>query len=330
MKYVFGPVPSRRLGRSLGIDPTPPPSFRGDQAGPGEPKRCAKTCNWNCVYCQLGPTRPFTLKRSSFFPPQELYDELKSALAADSIRQFDWITFVGSGEPTLNKDLGALIRGVKELSDALVAVITNGSLLREAEVREELLQADAVLPTLDAGTPKLYRAINRPPSEYYFDGYIRGLEEFSREYEGKLWIEVMLIKGMNDGEKELGDLASALERIGPSRVHIVLSTRPPAEERVGPADAEALSRAKAILGRRLDVLLPDQGRGGFGGDAADGRLDSLVSIIARHPLSEDDFRRALAEQKASDIDSTIASLLRSGRITITDRLGKRFYRGAKE
>jgi wyosine [tRNA(Phe)-imidazoG37] synthetase (radical SAM superfamily) len=309
MKYVFGPVPSRRLRRSLGIDPTPPPRYReSGNAGPDEGPRAGKACNWNCVYCQLGPTRPFTLRRSSFFPPQELFDELKSALAADSIRQFDWIIFVGSGEPTLNKDLGALIRGVKELSDAPVAVITNGSLLLDAEVRSELLQADAVLPTLDAGDSKLYRAINRPPSEYAFEEYIRGLEEFSREYEGKLWIEVMLIKGMNDGKEALCNLAAALERIGPVEVHIVLPTRPPAEERVRPADAEGLDRAKAILGRRLGVLLPDQGRGGFGDDAAGGGLDPLISIITRHPLSEEDFRRSLSEFRVDDVDSTIASL----------------------
>jgi len=175
MRYIFGPVPSRRLGRSLGIDPTPPPRpAEAAMARPCPNPSVKKACNWNCVYCQLGRTRPFTRKRASFFPPEELLSELRETLAASPCGAIDWITFVGSGEPTLNRDLGSLVRGAKEIYDIPVAVITNGSLLGEAEVKDALLLADAVMPTLDAGSPDLFRRINRPPSDFRLENHVRG------------------------------------------------------------------------------------------------------------------------------------------------------------
>ncbi len=145
MKYVFGPVPSRRLGQSLGIDPVP-----------------LKTCNWNCVYCQLGRTRPLINERKNFFPPEEIIDQVKEASEAHKPGEINWVTFVGSGETILHASIGEMIHQVKTLTTLPVAVITNGSLLYLPEVREELLEADAVLPTLDAGNAILYRKINRP------------------------------------------------------------------------------------------------------------------------------------------------------------------------
>lgn len=139
MKYVFGPVPSRRLGKSLGIDTIP-----------------LKTCNWNCVYCQLGRTIPLNNKRSEYFPSDAILTELEQALASHSSGEIDWVTFVGSGEPTLHSGLGRLIRQVKTRTDLPVAVITNGSLFYLPEVRQDIGVADAVLPTLDAGTAELY------------------------------------------------------------------------------------------------------------------------------------------------------------------------------
>ena len=145
MKYVFGPVPSRRLGQSLGIDTIP-----------------LKTCNWNCVYCQLGRTRPLTNTRREYIPCQDILTEVQQALSAHQPGEIDWVTFVGSGEPTLHSMLGGLIEQVKKLCDLPVAVITNGALLFLSKVRTELAVADAVLPSLDAGNPRLYRKINRP------------------------------------------------------------------------------------------------------------------------------------------------------------------------
>ncbi len=231
MNLVFGPIPSRRLGQSLGIDPIP-----------------LKTCNWNCVYCQLGRSTPLVNERKNYFVPEAILAEVQAALAAHRPGDIDWITFVGSGEPTLHASIGLLIRQVKTLTDLPVAVITNGSLLYLPEVRRELSAADAVLPTLDAGNAQLYRKINRPWSELTFERLLDGLTAFRQVYHGKLWLEVMLVKGLNDTEDALCGIAVALQCIEPDQVHINLPIRPPAEPWVQPPDETGLMRATAILG----------------------------------------------------------------------------------
>jgi len=328
MRYVFGPVPSRRLGRSLGIDPTPPPRLAGTgKVGPYPCPSVQKTCNWNCVYCQLGRTRPFTRKRGSPFPPEELVAELRTTLGAATPGEIDWISSVGSGEPTLNRDLGVFVRAAKGMTDLPIAAITNGSLLGERDVAEALIDADAVLPTLDAGSPGLFRRINRPPAEYEYERHVRGLASFRKAYKGKLWIEVMLLAGLNDGEEALTALAKSLESVGPDAVHIFLPTRPPAETTVMPAGEEGLARARRILGGACEVLMPDEGRGGFACDGGGDALDDIASIVARHPLSEDDLGRALREAGIADVESAIASLVESGKAVKVGRYGTAFYRG---
>lgn len=186
MKYVFGPVPSRRLGRSLGIDTIP-----------------LKTCNWNCVYCQLGRSRPLKNKRQVYVPPERILADVELALTPHKPGEIDWVTFVGSGEPALHIDLGWLIRKVKELTPLPVAVITNGSLLYLPEVREELSAADAILPTLDAGNARLYHKLNRPYPDITYKRLVDGLIAFRKEYRGKFCVEVMLVRGLNDTEEAL-------------------------------------------------------------------------------------------------------------------------------
>ena len=193
MKFVFGPVPSKRLGQSLGIDPIP-----------------LKTCNWNCVYCQLGRTRPVVLKRSNWVDPETILAQVRDALRDHGPGEIDWVTFVGSGEPALHLGLGDMIREIKRLTHIPVAVITNGSLLYLPEVREALLAADAVMPTLDAGNAELYRRINRPHPEITYERLLDGLLEFRECYTGKLWPEVMLVQGLNDDMKK--GLVSKLNR----------------------------------------------------------------------------------------------------------------------
>ena len=227
MKYVFGPLPSRRLGQSLGIDPIP-----------------MKTCNWNCVYCQLGRSSAWrrnggcTLRRRTF------WRRLSKAIEKHGRDGIDWVTFVGSGEPTLHAGLGWMIDELKRRSPIPVAVLTNGSLLDLPEVRRDLRGADAVMPSLDAGTERLYRQINRAAKPFGLDRLVRGLEAFRAEYSGRLWIEVMLISGLNDGDEALRDLAAALHRIGPDEVHINLPVRPPAEPWVEPPPAADCPRCR--------------------------------------------------------------------------------------
>jgi wyosine [tRNA(Phe)-imidazoG37] synthetase (radical SAM superfamily) len=306
MKHVFGPVPSRRLGRSLGIDPIP-----------------FKTCNWNCVYCQLGRSTPMIRERRDWFPPDEIVAEVKEALAAHRPGEIDWVTFVGSGEPTLHASLGRMIRDIKALTTIPVAVITNGSLLYLAEVRQELAAADAVLPTLDAGTEILYRKINRPWPELTFERLVNGLIAFRLEYHGKLWVEVMLLNGINDTEEALRDLAVVLGRIGPDEVHLSLPIRPPAEPWVRPAGAEGLARAQAILGTVAHVLAPVEGT--FDLSGYDNVVDAVVAVITRHPMLEDELIQTLSRWTPGEVERALGELAAGGRAQVVLRYGRRFW-----
>ncbi len=309
MNYVFGPVPSRRLGQSLGIDTIP-----------------LKTCNWNCVYCQLGRTVPLRNERKEYVPRQEILDEVEQALAAHRPDEIDWVTFVGSGEPTLHSKIGWLIRQVKARTEKPVAVITNGALLSLPEVRQELSVADAVLPTLDAGNAALYRKINRPHPDITFERHLQGLIDFRQEYHGKLWVEVMLVRGLNDSEQALTELAAVLKRVQPDEVHILQPTRPPVETWVQPPDEEGLLRARAILGNVASVIHSASGTFDLSGFTS--LVDAVVSIITRHPMREDELRKALSRWSSSDVDATLQALEQSGRAQVVERYGVRFWSAA--
>jgi wyosine [tRNA(Phe)-imidazoG37] synthetase (radical SAM superfamily) len=298
MTYVYGPVPSRRLGRSLGVDPIP-----------------LKTCNWNCVYCQLGYTAPLTAERRDYAPPDEIVRETLAALEAHA-GAVDWITFVGSGEPTLHASLGRMIREVKARTAVPVAVITNGSLLHRPDVRGDLLPADAVLPTLDAGTEDLYLRINRPLPEFTFARLVEGLVAFRAEYRGRLWVEVMLVKGLNDSEEALSDIAAVLRRVGPDEVHLNVPVRPPAEPWVEPPDEAGLARARRILGPVAHTLTaaPELA---FSGDTA----EEIARIVRCHPMAEEEVLRALPPGEGARI---LAQLLSKGLVQVVVRGGRRF------
>jgi len=306
MNYVFGPVPSRRLGQSLGIDTIP-----------------LKTCNWNCVYCQLGRTLPLTNERREYIPREEILAEVKSALASHKPGEIDWITFVGSGEPTLHSGMGWLIRQVKALTAIPVAVITNGTLLYQPEVREELSEADAILPTLDAGNAALYRKINRPHPEATFERHVDGLINFRKEYHGKLWVEVMLVRDLNDTEQALTELAATLQKIQPDEVHIILPTRPPVETWVQPPDEEGLLRARAILGNVASVIHSASGTFDLSGFTS--LVDAVVSIVTRHPMREDELVTTLNRWPPTDVNQTLKDLETSGKAQVVERYGCRFW-----
>lgn len=309
MKYVFGPVPSRRLGQSLGIDTIP-----------------LKTCNWNCVYCQLGRTKPVTNERKEYYQPDEIASEVEEALQAHRPGEIDWVTFVGSGEPLLHSSMGWLIRQVKLLTNLPVAVITNGSLLYLPEVRQELSTADAVLPTLDAGTEELYRRINRPHPEITFKRHVEGLIAFRDEYQGKLWVEVMLVQGLNDGPEALRGIADVLKRVRPDAVHINLPTRPPAETWVQPPSDESLMLALAILGKVAEVVHPAEGS--FDLSGYDDPVEAILAIITRHPMRQKELERALSRWSPGNVRKVLADLEASSRAQIVERYGIRFWSAA--
>jgi wyosine [tRNA(Phe)-imidazoG37] synthetase (radical SAM superfamily) len=233
------------------------------------------------------------------------------------------VTFVGSGEPTLHSRFGELIRCVKALTTLPVAVITNGSLLFKPEVREELSAADAVLPTLDAGTVELYRQINRPHPQITFERLVDGLIAFREKYRGKLWVEVMLVRGLNDTSQTLEDIAKVLLRVKPDAVHINLPTRPPAETWVQPADSEGLMRALSILGNIAEVVYPAEGSFELSND--ENIVDAVIAIISRHPMRQDELERTLARWSPGQVSETLAELEASGRAQIVERYGTRFW-----
>jgi wyosine [tRNA(Phe)-imidazoG37] synthetase (radical SAM superfamily) len=311
-RYVFGPVPSRRLGRSLGIDPIP-----------------LKTCNWNCVYCQLGRTRPFVTCRGRYSSPDVLLREVEVALNRWGDDDIDWITFVGSGEPLLHREFGSLLSGVKQLTRIPVAVLTNGALLRLPEVRAEMLTADAVLPSVDAGSPELYRRINRPHPSLDFEGFIEGLVSFRDEFSGRLWVEVMLIEGLNDDPAALADLARVLDRIHPDAVHVNAPVRPPAEVWVRPPSAERLAEAVALFGRAAGAVPPQMetetvsasSPGELGFELA----DRIAAVITRHPLAEADLALLFGDKTADEIRIALDTLVSQGRAQPVTRFGVRFY-----
>ncbi|TRZ48299.1 radical SAM protein [bacterium] len=309
MKYVFGPVPSRRLGQSLGID-----TIR------------LKTCNWNCVYCQLGRSVPLTSERGEYFPQGDILAEVEQELAAHQTGEIDWVTFVGSGEPTLHSGIGWLIRQVKALTSLSVAVITNGSLLYLPEVRVELSTADAVLPTLDAGNAWLYRQINRPAPRFTFDRLVEGLYLFRQTYSGKLWIELMLIKGMNDTEEALQELALILNHIQPDQVHITLPVRPPAEVWVRPSDESGLQRAEEILGKVVPISTPaaSEARAVRVGDLA----ETVLSVVTRHPMREEELLILLSRWSADEVHAALDDLAGRREVQAVERDGRSFWSAA--
>ena len=266
MKYVYGPVPSRRLGNSLGIDPIP-----------------SKTCNYQCIYCQLGKTTNFTNTRKNFFPKEEIIAELERAIELHE-NSIDYITFVGSGEPTLYKDLKLLILTAKELTEKPVCVITNGSLLYQQEVQKALICSDIVLPSLYAGEEKSFIKINRPHPSINFERLIQGFIDFRKIYEGKFWIEVMLMKGINDTKEELLKIKETLDLIKPDRIDINVPIRPPVEKWVKSPGKNIISVLDEIFGDYNNINFPEEGS--FSIYSLDFEKE-VLSIIERHPLRQD-------------------------------------------
>ncbi len=223
MGYLFGPVLSRRLGLSMGVDLLK-----------------YKTCNLDCVYCELGRTACLTSCRDRFVPPEKVLREI----SARRDEPFDHLTFAGSGEPTLCRDLGEILARAKDMIDAPVAVITNSTLLSSPQVRREVALADVVLPSLDASSEDIFRAINRPASVLKIEKIVQGLKDFRKEYSGEIWLEIMLVKGVNDHEAEL--IAGAAESTNPDRVQLNTVVRPPAEP-VSPLSEEEMQKMLEIF-----------------------------------------------------------------------------------
>lgn len=239
MKYVYGPVKSRRLGLSLGVSLVP-----------------HKTCSFDCVYCQLGKTPAKTVERKGYIPASEIAEELRLWLQhhARQAKELDYITVSGAGEPTLNSDIGGVITRIKEMTTLPVALITNASFLACGDVRRQLLGADLIVPSLDAATAEAFRRVDRPHDKINIEEVIAGLIALSREFQGKIWLEVMLVKGLNDSLPQARKLKQAIDRINPDKVQLNSPVRTTAEEGVIALSPEKLAKIKEILGEKCEIV----------------------------------------------------------------------------
>jgi hypothetical protein len=235
------------------------------------------------------------------------------------MRAVDYVTIVGEGEPLLNSALGRVVRGAADITGLPIAVITNGSLLYEPGVRADVRDADVLIPSLDAADPATFRRISRPWPGIDISDVIAGLETFRWESAARLWIEVMLVKGLNDSVEELESLARALERIGPDEVHLNLPVRPPAESWVEGTDQEGLVRALAILGDAAEVIPPDGGRLALRPDMSP--VEEVLQIVPRHPLREKDLVDSLGGPGTRRALDALHELARE------PRASRRIYRG---
>lgn len=277
-KYLFGPVPSRRMGISLGISPIP-----------------ERTCSYSCIYCQLGRTKHMQSERNMFFPVQEILDEFIHY--QKNLQKPDVISIVGEGEPTLYSGLENLIAELKKITEIPVAVITNGSLLSDKNVQKALMQADFVLPSMDACDEKTFRRINRPHFSIKYEDTQKGLIEFSHAYSGQLWLEIMLIAGINDDEASLDAFAAMLRQIKYDRVYVNTPVRPPAESFAECPSKEQIQKAVNKLSAiSIDML----SSGSFYSDDADD-YEAVKSICKRHPMNTFELETFLASRNTADI-----------------------------
>ncbi len=303
MKYVFGPVPSRRLGNSLGISPIP-----------------RKVCNYSCIYCQLGRTDKMTGERKEFFKKEDILKEFKEYLKDSD--KFDIITIVGEGEPTLYLKLGELIKDVKKLTSKPVAVITNGALLHDKNVRKELCEADIVLPSIDGYDEETSKIIDRPLGTIKFDEELQGLIEFSKEYTGQLWLEIMLVEGINSDKNSIEAFKEILKKINYDRVYINTPVRPPAEDYVKSVGKEIIEYAvKELGGISIDML----SSGNFFSEISD-NYEAVLSIIRRHPMNQFEVESFINSRDIKNTKEIFERLKEDSKVNVIDYKGIKTYR----
>lgn len=289
-RYIFGPVPSRRLGKSLGVDLVP-----------------YKTCTFDCIYCDLGRTTLRTTTRNSYVPLDEVRKELNSALTSPEKKpDYIYITISGSGEPTLNENLGKIVHHIKERTSTPLAVLTNGSLLFVEEVRRDLLEADVVLPSLDAVSELTFHALNRPYPSLRIEEIVSGLIRFRKEYRGQIWLEVVLCRGMNDTKKEIEKLKGVIESIEPDRIQLNTPVRPPAEEFAYPLALSQLEEIRERFEDRAEVV--SEYRASLGEEPDSVKDTEILSLIKRRPCTTEEISKALGLR----IDEVVKHL---GRLT---------------
>ena len=304
---AYGPVPSRRLGQSLGINNIPP-----------------KICTYSCVYCQVGRTINMQAERSAFYEPDNILKEVESSVqkAVDAGVRIDYLTFVPDGEPTLDVHLGREIEMLQHL-DRKIAVITNSSLIARPDVRDELMNADWVSVKVDAVREETWRRINRPHQAVDLDSMLDGLLRFADAYTGELVTETMLVGGLNDSDGHAEQIAEFLRTLAPARAYLSIPTRPPAEERAGAPDEHAINRFFQTLSKAVDGAEYLIGYEGNAFASTGDVLEDILSITAVHPMREQAVRELL--RRANTDWAALENLIGQGKLVETNYEGHKYY-----
>jgi len=302
-KYVFGPVPSRRLGRSLGVDLIP-----------------FKFCPFNCVYCQLGRTPSPSTQRQEYVPLDEVLTQIKDALAAGP--RPDYITMAGSGEPTLYTRLGELIDRIHAETDVPVDIITNNSLLWIDEVFDAVVKADLILPSLDAGDEETFLRINRPAPDVTFQKLILGLEKLAKTCPQKVWLEVFIVNGINDDENHVRKIAALTKKFNFARVQLNTAVRPPAESTVKPVSPEKLHALAKLFTPEAEIIAD------FPHPKVSGTFkvhaDTILEMLKRRPCTLEDIADGMGAPR-NEVIKAIDHLLSEKKIQVQIQGDKDYY-----
>ena len=304
---TFGPIPSRRLGRSIGINNIPP-----------------KICSYGCIYCQIGRAIKMDNQRREYYKPEEVVEAVREKVkkVKEAGEVIDYLTFVPDGESTLDINLGEEVRQLKELGIPQ-AIISNSSLIDHEDVRRELMELDLVSLKVDSVIRDTWKKINKPHSRIDLNKVLEGLQIFAREYKGKLITETMLIDGINDTHESIEQTAEFISRLKPHTAYISIPTRPPARTDVKPAGEEAINHAFQVFSQkinRVEMLLGYEGNAfAHSGDTE----QDILSITAVHPMREDAIREFL--EKDQQDWTLIDKLVKDGKLLETEFQGKKFY-----
>lgn len=306
MGNIFGPVPSRRLGLSLGVDLVP-----------------SKVCNQNCLYCECGPTTNLICEPTELIPAADILAELKEVLANERDR-IDYVTMSGYGEPTLNRDLPEVIKGVRELTDARVALITNSTLLHLPEVTGALSGVDLLLPSLDTVFEETYRKFNRPHPQTKLADLLTGLERLRDSYAGLVWLEMLLSPGYNDSPAELEGLARWVEKIEPDKIQLNTVDRPPIDQNLKAVDYDRLTELARWFGPKAEVIVrpPSNFKPGAGRPL----IEAILELIDRRPCTMSDIVAAVGREE-TEIEAILSRLDQQGRVIRESAGPKTFWRG---
>jgi wyosine [tRNA(Phe)-imidazoG37] synthetase (radical SAM superfamily) len=301
--YIYGPVPSRRLGYSLGIDILP-----------------FKTCTLDCIYCQLSPTTNKTIKRKKFYPYEAVMSQIKESVFSG--KKINYITFSGSGEPTLNLDLGKMIREIKKITSIPVAVLTNSTLLIRESVRESLMTADLVVPSLDAATQDIFLKINRPHKSLHIDEVIEELNDFNKKYKGLLWLEIMLVRGLNDSPQHIKKLSKAISDIAPDRIQLNTVIRPPAEKFAKPLSLKEMEKIRDVFGEKCEIIAQFNRK--EQSSQSENLEKDIISLIQRRPVTLFDISNSLGKNQ-NEIIKYLDILIKEKKIKEVEHKGLIFY-----